>query len=184
MPERPLRPVRLLAAEVVSRSALLARMQGRAREWREDPGLPSKAPPPAEPVWAADTALVEQLAWCLAALAARRPLAVVLLPNGELPVTEKRLAHDRDRLGFYRAAAERAGVPVVDAWAAFGADPLGDGRLVNGFPNAVLGRGHLNALGHARLAEVLARGVPEALPALWPAPEEAGPQVASRGGAP
>lgn len=184
MPERPLGHARRLAADVVSRSALLMRLQSRAREWREDPGLRSAAPAPAEPVWSTDTALAEQLAWCLAALAARRPLAVVLMPNGELPVTEKRLAHDRDRLLFYRGAAERVGVPVVDAWAAFGTDPFGDGRLVNGFQNAVLGRGHLNALGHARLAEVLARGVPGALPALWPAPEETGPQVAARGAVP
>ena len=180
MPERPPSPARRLSAEVVSRSALLVRMQARARDWRENPGLPSKAPAHAEPVWSTDTALTEQLAWCLDALAARRPLAVVLMPNGELPVTEKRLAHDRDRLGFYRAAAERAGVPVLDAWAAFGADPLGDGRLVNGFPNGVLGRGHLNALGHTRLSEVLARGVPDLFPALWPVPEESGPQVAGR----
>ena len=82
------------------------------------------------------------------------------------------------RYRLIREAAERAGVPVVDAWAAFGADPLGDGRLVNGFPNAVLGRGHLNALGHARLAEVLARAVPEALPGL--APEKTEPRIAGR----
>lgn len=184
MPEQPLRPARRLAAEVVSRSALLTRMQSRAREWRENPGLPSAGPPPAEPVWSTDAALTEQLAWCLSALAARLPLAVVLMPNGEPPLTEKRLAHDRDRLQFFRAAAGRAGVQAVDAWAAFGADPFGDGRLVNGFPNAVLGRGHLNEHGHARLAEVLARAVPGALPALWPAPEETGPRVAARGAVP
>jgi lysophospholipase L1-like esterase len=156
-------------------------MQQRVRDWMRDPGLPSSTPPgPDGPDRSVKPGMVSQLAACLHVLAEGRPTAVALLPNSDLPVTERRRASDRELLRVYRQAAQRAGLPVIDAWTAFGADPFGDGRLVNGFPNAVLGRGHLNALGHARLAEVLAQGAAEALLAPGKAPLVA----QGRGGAP
>jgi hypothetical protein len=62
MQGRPVSRARQMVAGVVSQSALLARMHGRAREWRDDPGLPSKTTAPADLAWSPNEALVEQLA--------------------------------------------------------------------------------------------------------------------------
>ena len=181
MPERPVGAAQRLRAELVGQSSLLVRMRQRLQDWWRDPGpAPAGPPAPDGPDRSVKPGMASRLVECLVVLATGRPTAVALLPNSDLPATEGRRASDRELLQVYRRAAERARLPVIDAWAEFGADPLGDGRLVNGFPNAVLGRGHLNALGHARLAEVLAQRVVDA----FLASSGKAPQLALRRAAP
>ncbi len=170
---------RRVTAAVVQESPLLMRLQSRVREWGADLRWPSPgpavaaaapAPVPAAPedlaVAAADGPLVARTAECVRALAGIGPLALLVMPGGDLPRAPERLERGRQRLALYRAVAEAAEVPwLIDAWSAFGADPLGDRRMVNGFANHVLGAGHLNPAGHALLVEILAREVPPLLEA-------------------
>jgi hypothetical protein len=132
------------------------------------------AAPPAAPAAAVDPALAARLAECVRALAADgQPLPLLVMPGGDLPRAPERLERGRQRLAAFRAAAEAAEVPwLIDAWSAFGADPLGDRRMVNGFANHVLGAGHLNPDGHALLAAILAREVPLLLEAARAGPRQ------------
>jgi lysophospholipase L1-like esterase len=169
LPEHPLGWRRRVMASLVGASTLLTRMRLRAREWWD--GLHTGATAPAD---AADPGLEARLVSCLRRIAARQPMIVAILPDGRRPLTAASQAAGRDRVALYTRAAREAGaVAVIDAWSAFGPDPLGDGRMVNGFPNSTLGKGHFNPLGHARLAEVLAEGLAPLLPAAERVPQVA-----------
>jgi len=156
-----------LTAALVQESPLLTRLHQRAREWVDELRLPGAASPASGPDGAdpaAEGALVARMAECVRTLAEGQPVALLVLPGGDLPRSPERLELGRHRLALYRAVAAAAGVPwVLDAWSAFGSDPLGDRRLVNGFANHILGAGHLNPAGHALLAGILAREVPALL---------------------
>ena len=64
---------------------------------------------------------------------------------------------------FFHAFAARNQVTLVDPSDGFLTEFARTGQPLNGFPNSVLGVGHLNAVGHRVLGTRLARAIGEAL---------------------
>lgn len=165
---------RRLTAAAAGHLVVLQRLQQRARDWARGTGaqlhaLLAGASHPADGVAADhpdDGALAAMLAECISAVTDSAPAAVVLLPGNADPAPTNRVEHQalERRLRILHEAVARSGATtVIDARAELGEDPLGDGRLIRGFPNNVLGDGHLNALGHAVLAGRLAAELRPAL---------------------
>jgi lysophospholipase L1-like esterase len=64
---------------------------------------------------------------------------------------------------FYHDFATRNRVTLVDPLEQFRAEFVRTGQPLHGFPNSVMGSGHLNAAGHRVLGERLARAIAEAM---------------------
>ncbi len=165
LPPRQFSARQRATAALLAHSVLLTRLQQRLRLATSGPAMHATTPRPAPPMaeTTPDPAMVTRLAACLQAIGAAQPTLVLLLPHGVLPQGPPGPPQQR-RLASFRAAAAQAGLPVIDAAGGFGSDPLGDGRFVNGFANATLGGGHLNPLGHARLATLMQQALPPLLP--------------------
>jgi hypothetical protein len=70
---------------------------------------------------------------------------------------------DPQAAAFFHAFALRHHVTLVDPFEGFRAEFARTGQPLHGFPNSILGRGHINAAGHRVLGERLARAIREAL---------------------
>ena len=64
---------------------------------------------------------------------------------------------------FYHAFAARNQVTLVDPDRRVRAEFARTGQPLHGFPNSVLGSGHINVAGHRVLGERLARAIAEAM---------------------
>lgn len=69
---------------------------------------------------------------------------------------------DPQAAAFYHAFAARNRVTLLDPFDRFRAEFARTGQPLHGFPNSVMGRGHINAVGHRVLGEQLARAIAEA----------------------
>jgi len=89
-----------------------------------------------------------------------RRIAIVALPAFRYEAHRKVDLEPRSQAeaGLFEAAARHAGVPFVDAGPAMAAAYARTGRPLTGFANSRLGEGHLNAWGHAVVADAIARG--------------------------
>lgn len=70
---------------------------------------------------------------------------------------------DPQAAAFFHAFATRNRVALVDPVDRFHAEFARTGQPLHGFPNSVMGRGHINGAGHRVLGEQLARAIAKAM---------------------
>jgi len=157
-----------LHSVVRGRSALVAatmhRVQLLAAEWRAHPPRPfrraraaaARRDPSADPRL---PALMDALH---RGIAAQTPHPIYLyIPS--VNYFGPRADYDEPRVAaFYHAFAARNRVTLVDVFEPFRAEFARTGQPLHGFPNSVMGMGHINATGHRVAGEQLARAIAEA----------------------
>jgi lysophospholipase L1-like esterase len=158
-----------LHGAVRGRSALVAatmyRLQLLAAEWRAHPPRPFRraraAPARKDP--AADPRLPALMDALHRRIAARTPRLVYLyIPS--VDYFGPRAEYGEPRVAaFYHAFAARNHVTLVDVFEPFCAEFARTGQPLHGFPNSVMGTGHLNAAGHRAAGERLARAIAEVM---------------------
>ena len=152
-------------------SALVTALWQRAKlvgtEWRLHPPRPFRAPARGRPARSADELDDPRLAAMLDSLhrrlAADSPRLIYLY----LPIVDyygpKPVYGDPRGAAVWRAFAERNHATLVDMFEPFAAEFERTGQPLHGFPNSVVGTGHINAAGHRVTGERLARAIAEAM---------------------
>jgi lysophospholipase L1-like esterase len=169
-PPRESGPARL-ARRVLRSSALVTALWQRAKlvdvEWKLHPPRPFRAPARGRPARSvdvlADPLLPAMLDSLHRRLAADSPRLVYLY----LPIVDyhgPRPAYGDPRgAAVWHAFAARNHATLVDMFEPFAAEFERTGQPLHGFPNSVVGTGHINAAGHRVTGERLARAVAEAM---------------------
>jgi hypothetical protein len=157
-----------LHSVVRGRSALVAaamnRLQIFAAEWRAHPSRPFRRarPSAAHRDPSADPRLPALMDAFHRRIAAQTPHPIYLyIPS--VDYFGPRVDYDEPRVaGFYHAFAARNHVTLVDLFQPLCAEFARTGQPLHGFPNSVMGEGHINAAGHRVAGEQLARAIAEA----------------------
>lgn len=111
--------------------------------------------------------LAEVLAFVLTKAAARGPMMAIFLPQLEYKgYRQSQLSGAAaEETSLFRQAAAKAGIPFFAPDQELREQFLISGNPGHGFPNMRIGTGHLNRMGHAAVAQSLARHLSQAFPA-------------------
>jgi hypothetical protein len=116
-------------------------------------------PPPAEDAGMTRGKKEEAFRYYLASLddATEDPVVIAYIPplpylTGNMAI----LTEDRSDIDLFAELCEEKGFSFVDLTGSFVKAFFETGRLPHGFQNSVMGKGHINRLGHERLAAALA----------------------------